>query len=125
MTGRTPKQIHDRYVNYLREGLKSEPWTNQEDNILIELFKSFGPKWTKMMKYLPGRSGNDIKNRWHKHLMKKVECENKKAESDLTPSDDSNCNNSLMPKMDQQNFVQNAELENNILHISTTNNPVL
>ena len=70
MPGRTPKQIHDRYVNYLREGLKSEPWTKQEDDILLNLYKAIGPKWSKMMAHLPGRSGNDIKNRWHKHLNK-------------------------------------------------------
>lgn len=70
LPGRTPKQIHDRYINYLREGLKSEPWTEIEDEILIRMYHSLGPKWTKMMNSLPGRSGNDIKNRFHKHLNK-------------------------------------------------------
>ena len=69
--GRTPKQIHDRYINYLREGLKNGPCTNQEDEILIKMYRIIGPKWTKMMSNLPGRSGNDIKNRWHKHLIKR------------------------------------------------------
>ena len=71
LPGRTPKQIHDRYINYLRDGLKTGPWTNQEDEILIKMYRIIGPKWTKMMENLPGRSGNDIKNRWHKHLCKR------------------------------------------------------
>ncbi|KAK8866295.1 hypothetical protein M9Y10_009255 [Tritrichomonas musculus] len=71
LPGRTPKQCHDRFANYLRDGLKTEPWTQEEDEILIEMHKEIGPKWVKMMKRLPGRSGNDIKNRWHKHLIKK------------------------------------------------------
>lgn len=71
LPGQTPKQCHDRYANYLRDGLKSEPWTQEEDEMLIEMHKEIGPKWVKMMKRLPGRSGNDIKNRWHKHLIKK------------------------------------------------------
>ncbi|KAK8863949.1 hypothetical protein M9Y10_011643 [Tritrichomonas musculus] len=72
LPGRTPKQCHDRYINYLREGLKSGPWSSQEDDILINMYKAIGPKWSKMMVNLPGRSGNDIKNRWHKHLNKKI-----------------------------------------------------
>ena len=71
LPGRTPKQCHDRYINYLRDGLKSEPWSLQEDETLLTMYKAIGPKWSKMMGNLPGRSGNDIKNRWHKHLSKK------------------------------------------------------
>lgn len=71
LSGRTPKQCHDRYSNYLREGLKTGPWSMEEDEILIKMHYEIGPKWIKMMKYLPGRSGNDIKNRWHKHLIKR------------------------------------------------------
>lgn len=71
LPGRTPKQIHDRYINYLRQGLQNGPWTNEEDEILMKMYKMIGPKWSKMMKHLPGRSGNNIKNRWHKHIMKK------------------------------------------------------
>lgn len=71
LPGRTPKQVHDRYINYLRDGLKKGPWTKEEDNQVLSLFEKFGSKWTKMINYLPGRSANDIKNRWHKHLVKK------------------------------------------------------
>lgn len=69
---RTPKQIRDRFMNYLRSGLKSEPWTKEEDDTLLEMFNEIGPKWSKMKAKLPGRSGNDIKNRWHKHLFRNV-----------------------------------------------------
>lgn len=70
LPGRSPKQVHDRYINYLREGLIKSPWTKQEDDVLLLMYKAIGPKWSKMMINLPGRSGNDIKNRWHKHLSK-------------------------------------------------------
>lgn len=70
LPNRTPKQCHDRYSNYLRDGLKKDPWSKQEDEKLLLLFNEIGPKWSKMMNQLPGRSGNDIKNRWHKHLVK-------------------------------------------------------
>lgn len=107
--GRTPKQIHDRYINYLRDGLKKEPWTKQEDDILIEMYKSIGSKWSKMMTKLPGRSGNDIKNRWHKHLFKNV----------FTPIEFNDLN-SLEINFDEidscdliQNNQQNSSFKNN------------
>lgn len=93
LPGRTPKQIHDRWVNYLRDGLIKAPWTNKEDGILIDLYNKIGPKWTKMMINLPGRSGNDIKNRWHKHLCKKV----------LPPIEETNSDESLI----SDNIIKN------------------
>lgn len=33
--------------------------------------KEIGPKWSKMASQLPGRSSSDIKNRWHKLLLRK------------------------------------------------------
>jgi hypothetical protein len=35
-----------------------------------EKYAVIGPKWVEISKYLVGRSGNDVKNRWHKHLAK-------------------------------------------------------
>ncbi|KAK8863951.1 hypothetical protein M9Y10_011645 [Tritrichomonas musculus] len=86
LPGRTPKQCHDRYINYLREGLKSGPWSSQEDDILINMYKAIGPKWSKMMVNLPGRSGNDIKNRWHKHLNKKISSNTEISKVNSCPS---------------------------------------
>ncbi|OHT15506.1 hypothetical protein TRFO_02824 [Tritrichomonas foetus] len=34
------------------------------------MYHEIGPRWVAMCDILPGRSGNDIKNRWHKHLRK-------------------------------------------------------
>ena len=68
---RTAKQVRDRYVNYLQGGLRSDPWTPEEDAQVLEMRKMFGPKWVRMSRMVPGRSANDIKNRWHRHLSKK------------------------------------------------------
>lgn len=71
MPGRTAKQCRDRFCNYLIEPHTNEPWSNDEDNTLLRLLSIVGPKWTKIAQHLPKRSGNDVKNRWYKHLSKK------------------------------------------------------
>lgn len=113
LPGRSPKQIHDRYKNYLRQGLRNSPWTESEDEILINMYKAIGPKWSKMMINLPGRSGNDIKNRWHKHLYKKYNGEKNqkvKRNSKLTKNNRSDFNNKT-PKNGELNLNQQSVVE--------------
>ena len=70
MPERTARQCRDRYKNYLIDTLVSDPWTPEEDAVLIRMFHELGPKWVEIAKALNGRSGNNVKNRWHKHLAK-------------------------------------------------------
>jgi hypothetical protein len=46
----------------------TDPWTPEEDSIVIQQYHRIGPKWVEIGKMLNGRSGNNVKNRWHKHL---------------------------------------------------------
>ncbi|KAK8871737.1 hypothetical protein M9Y10_007477 [Tritrichomonas musculus] len=78
MPGRTAKQCRDRYCNYLSEPHKEGPWTSEEDKILLSLLSVFGQKWVEISKYIPGRSGSNVKNRWYKHLNKKYTYQNGK-----------------------------------------------
>jgi len=65
MKGRTGKQIRDRYVNYLRPNIKQKRWSQEEDNLLQELYKEFGNKWSRIAIYLHGRTENQVKNRFY------------------------------------------------------------
>ncbi|KAK8846404.1 hypothetical protein M9Y10_020422 [Tritrichomonas musculus] len=103
LPGRTPKQIHDRYINYLRDNLRTDPWTTEEDEVLIKMYKIIGPKWSKMISCLPGRSGNDIKNRWHKHIMKRGNLPYQLID-DQPPT--KNNNNIDLPKSEKFNIPQ-------------------
>jgi hypothetical protein len=67
---RTPRQCRDRYKNYLLDFLVAVPWTPAEDEIVRREYAEIGPKWVEISKLLTGRSGNDVKNRWHKHIAK-------------------------------------------------------
>jgi hypothetical protein len=68
MPDRTARQCRDRYKNYLLSSLVSDAWTPEEDQLILEKFREIGPKWVEISKLLTGRSGNHVKNRWHKHL---------------------------------------------------------
>jgi len=48
----------------LHEHMK--PWEPEEDRLIIELLATLGPKWSKIVKALPGRSISSIRNRWQR-----------------------------------------------------------
>lgn len=77
LKGRFPRQVRDRYNNYLTDTRIISPFTSEEDEFLIDSFNKLGPSWTLISSQMPGRSANDIKNRWHRHLKKKISEERK------------------------------------------------
>ncbi|KAL7555555.1 hypothetical protein ACA910_013033 [Epithemia clementina (nom. ined.)] len=76
-TGRNAKQCRDRWMNYLRPGLKKGDWTRQEEDHITDMYSKFGPKWCAMAKMLPNRAENDIKNKWYSMMRKQKRCEEK------------------------------------------------
>jgi hypothetical protein len=90
MHGRNARQCRHRYNNYLIDRSQFIPWTDLEEEILVESYRSLGPKWVEIATHLPGRTGNDVKNRWHKHILKRPGI-GLRSESDtddvITPSD--------------------------------------
>lgn len=86
MPNRTPRQCRERYLNYLAEKTKKGNWSKEEDDMIMNLYDRFGPKWAKMQSYFDGRSNIDIKNRYSA-LMRKNKFEtfrnfNRSSESD-------------------------------------------
>ena len=71
LPGRTGRQCRDRYNNYLFKDISFRPWTEEEDSIILNKYLIYGNHWAKISTFLVGRSGNNVKNRWHKYLSKR------------------------------------------------------
>jgi hypothetical protein len=67
---RSSRQCRDRYMNYLMDSLVRNPWTREEDAVLIQQVHQIGPRWVQIGKMLCGRSATNVKNRWYKRLRK-------------------------------------------------------
>ncbi|KAM7252654.1 hypothetical protein ACFE04_008163 [Oxalis oulophora] len=72
MKGRIGKQCRERWFNHLRPDIKKEPWTEEEDMILIDAHRKLGNKWTEISKKLPGRPENTVKNHWNAVKRKQI-----------------------------------------------------
>ena len=70
---RNGKQIRDRYINILAPNINKTKFSEEEDNLLLRLYKKFGPKWSKIHNYFKGRTTDMIKNRFHSTLKRKFE----------------------------------------------------
>lgn len=65
------KQCRDRWTNYLSSDFKTQPWTDEEDQKLMNLVDLMGHRWVAISHHMTGRSANNIKNHWHKELSKR------------------------------------------------------
>lgn len=69
---RCGKSCRLRWINYLRPDLKRGTFSQDEENLIIELHAVLGNKWSQIAARLPGRTDNEIKNLWNSSIKKKL-----------------------------------------------------
>ncbi|KAH1205630.1 Transcription factor MYB93 [Glycine max] len=69
---RCGKSCRLRWENYLRPDIKRGKFTEEEEQLIINLHSVIGNKWAKIATHLPGRTDNEIKNYWNTNLRKKL-----------------------------------------------------
>ncbi|GAV79159.1 Myb_DNA-binding domain-containing protein, partial [Cephalotus follicularis] len=69
---RCGKSCRLRWINYLRPDLKRGAFSQQEENLIVELHEVLGNRWSQIAAQLPGRTDNEIKNLWNSSIKKKL-----------------------------------------------------
>ena len=76
---RSGKQCRERFLNHLSPEIQKRPWTKEDDDLLFDLNKRHGNKWSDIGKIL-NRSDLSVKNRYYSTL-RKLKRHNKKKKS--------------------------------------------
>lgn len=70
--GRSAKECHERWIRYLKPGVRKGQWTDHEDAVVMEVVTTSSEqpftRWSDLAQRLPGRVGKQIRDRWVNHL---------------------------------------------------------
>ena len=66
LNNRTARQCRDRWKHYLSPSVIHREWTLEEDRLLLSYTQQYGPQWAALVKFFPGRTDINLKNRWNK-----------------------------------------------------------
>lgn len=86
ITGRSGKQIRERWANTLNPSVTKGNWTEEEDAVIFKSFAILGSKWAQIALHLPGRTENSIKNRFYSTL-RRIAAESRKIEKSADNDD--------------------------------------
>ena len=64
MGDRNPRQCKERWENYLNPSINNNPFTKEEDELLIRKQKELGSKWVTISHFFERRTDAAVKNRW-------------------------------------------------------------
>ncbi|ABO99319.1 predicted protein, partial [Ostreococcus lucimarinus CCE9901] len=68
LTGRSSKSCRLRWCNQLNPSVKRGPFTAEEDSTILAQHAIHGNKWAVISRSMPGRTDNQVKNRFNSTL---------------------------------------------------------
>ena len=75
MPNRNVRQCRERWNNYLKPSVNRNPFTEDEDKLLLEKVKELGGQWKKIVPFFINRTVIQVKNRYS-CLLRKAKKEN-------------------------------------------------
>lgn len=109
---RSNKDCRDHYLFQLSPNIVRRKWTDEEEAILLDKFKIYGPKWVKLTSFFDKRSPDDLRNRFKLIHSRKRPVKKKIPEDNL---------NSKNPSDSIQKNSPNS-LQKNSENVTTNNN---
>jgi Myb-like DNA-binding domain len=89
LPGRTDDQAAKRFREKLDPSISRTPWTEDEDEILVNMWRKVGKRWNLISKELKGRPAVHCRNRWQSLFrVGKVDGTSLDQEPDFTMDDD-------------------------------------
>lgn len=64
MPHRNVRQCKERWTNYLSPKVCNDPWTEEDDALLLQKYNEYGAKWVRIALCFPNRTDSNVKNRY-------------------------------------------------------------
>ena len=77
--------VRSRWFNHLCPEVKKGAWTAEEDRVIMESVARYGTRWSKIVKLMPGRTDNAIKNRYNSAMRRQKRLERLKKGGEPSP----------------------------------------